>query len=266
MELTVIIPTYKPGDYLWTCLESLEKQTYPLSSFEVLIVLNGCCEPWKSSIESYLLEHRDLNVTFIQTDQPGVSNARNIGIENANGEYLTFLDDDDYVSEEYLEELADKVSEEIISISYTLSFSESKLPYSYHITEAYNKVKNKGKCTINNCRSYFSGPCMKLFHKNIIGNRRFNTKLANGEDTLFMFEISDRIKKISLTTKQAVYYRRMRENSATTGYRTLSDKRKSDVIQLKAILKSFLHNPFGYNWWFCMTRVIGCIYYIIKPA
>ena len=99
VDISVIIPTYKPQDYFWECLDSLAAQTLEPERFEVTVVLNGCNEPYKSLIQEHIssgMQH--LNVRLVQTDTPGVSNARNMGIDMANGTYLTFIDDDDYVS------------------------------------------------------------------------------------------------------------------------------------------------------------------------
>lgn len=102
MKISVIIPTYKPQSYLWECLDSLRNQTFPKSDFEIFLILNGCKDPYQSQIENYLLIHEICNLRLIQTDQLGVSNARNIGLDCANGDYITFIDDDDYVSPYYL--------------------------------------------------------------------------------------------------------------------------------------------------------------------
>lgn len=80
MDISVIIPSYKPGEYVWECLESLNRQTLAKDRFEVIFVLNGCNEPWKSDLQKWFDAHPELNVNFIQTDTPGVSNARNIAL------------------------------------------------------------------------------------------------------------------------------------------------------------------------------------------
>ena len=106
MKVSVIIPTYKPQAYIWECLDSIKNQTFPKEDFEVILVLNGCNEPYYSQIKEYIDNNLvDYNVNFIQTDQGGVSNARNIALDAAKGEYVTFIDDDDYISPKYLEEL-----------------------------------------------------------------------------------------------------------------------------------------------------------------
>ena len=85
MKISVIIPTYKPQEYLWKCLDSLDRQTLSNDNFEVILVLNGCKEPYYSQIKNYIAKRNDLNIIFIQTDEGGVSNARNKGLDIAKG-------------------------------------------------------------------------------------------------------------------------------------------------------------------------------------
>ena len=98
MEVSVIIPTYKPGEYISECLNSLEEQDFPVSDYEVIIVLNGCDMPYRSMLQDIITDKGYVNVRLIQTDVPGVSNARNVGVDNAKGKYLLFIDDDDWVA------------------------------------------------------------------------------------------------------------------------------------------------------------------------
>ena len=86
IDITVIIPTYKPQDYLKECIRSIAQQTLDKSRFELIIVLNGCNEPYRQNIQSWLQPYPQMQVRLIQTDTPGVSNARNIGLDHAHGE------------------------------------------------------------------------------------------------------------------------------------------------------------------------------------
>ena len=98
MKITVIIPTYKPGSYLWKCLDSIKNQTFDKVDFELILVLNGCNEPYYTDIKKYIATNFiGYNINFIQTDVGGVSNARNIALDKAKGKYITFIDDDDFV-------------------------------------------------------------------------------------------------------------------------------------------------------------------------
>ena len=91
MKISVIVPTYKPKDYLWECLDSMYNQTLPYNDFEVVIVLNGCKEPYYTNIWKYINEHPKINWRYLHTDEGGVSNARNMALDAAKGDYITFL-------------------------------------------------------------------------------------------------------------------------------------------------------------------------------
>ena len=265
MKVSVIIPTYKPQAYIWECLDSIKNQTFSKEDFEVILVLNGCNEPYYSQIKEYIdNNHVDYNVNFIQTDQGGVSNARNIGLDNATGEYIAFIDDDDYISPKYLECLYEKVAPDTISLCYPYKFNDGcteQLPYV--ITDAYESNINNVKATINTSRKFFQGPCMKLIHKGIIDKRYFSVKFKNGEDSIFMFLISDKIKRITLTDKTAIYYRRIRYSSATTSERHRKEIIYNSVKMIYEYFRIYIRSPFEYNFLFFTTRILGSIKSII---
>lgn len=266
MKISVIVPTYKPKEYLWECLDSLVAQTLPGSEWELLLVLNGCCEPWRTEIENYISSKmQGMNVVFVQTDTPGVSNARNIALDRACGEYITFIDDDDYVSPQYLEELLSKASEKIISLCYPLSFVDGTDCYEpYYITNNYIENDRNCPCGFMKARKYFNGPVYKLLSKDIIGDRRFNVNFKNGEDSLFMFLISDKFINVDFTSKDAVYYRRIRQDSATTCSRSVSEIVWNGIKWNIELSKIVFSTPFRYNWIFYIISILGSIHSIIK--
>ena len=264
VKISVIIPSYKPGDYLWECLGSLYNQTYPKDQFEVILILNGCNEPYHQQIRAYLDNHKSLQVRLIQTDNGGVSNARNIGLDESRGEYITFIDDDDFISQTYLEELCSKATPDIVSVCYPLSFedgTENYVPYS--ITRDYISNEGNPLCDYIQLRRFFTGPVYKLIHRDIIGQRRFDTRFKNGEDSIFMYLISDRFGKVAMTSKNAVYYRRVRAGSAET------IKKKTSIIVLNTLKmvaefwKIYLKHPLRYNLRFLLAKSIGAVHWAI---
>lgn len=260
MQISVIIPTYKPKKYFFECLDSLAKQTLDASLWEVILVLNGCNEPWQGQIREYISMHSLDHFRLIQIDEAGVSNARNIGLETAQGEYIAFIDDDDYVSSTYLEELLVHASEDTIALSNTEAFSE-KGYQPYYIEQEYLQYSKEGKQPFYRPKRYFGGPCMKLIHRSIIGDRRFDTRFANGEDSLFMFSISDHSKFVDFTNKNAVYYRRFRTDSATSkeyGWRAFFNR----LSLIKAYSLTYWSAPLNYNFGFYVTRIIASIHTI----
>lgn len=260
--ISIIIPTYKPQDYLWQCLDSFAAQTLDKQMWELIVVLNGCSEPWFSQIKAYQSAHPQLPMRIYQTDEAGVSNARNMGIDVAKGEYIGFVDDDDLVSPTYLEELARIASPDTIAASYTIAFDETRSFIPYYIEAAYQQYAPQGVMPYHKARKYFSGPCMKLIHRDIIGDRRFDTRFKVGEDALFMFLISNRMDRIAFTDTQAIYYRRIRSGSAShtsSKWQTIRN-----CVRLIRQYSRIYARGRGYTFSFYFTRILGAIHTIIS--
>ena len=257
VDISVIIPTYKPQDYLWECLDSLAAQTLEPERFEVTVVLNGCNEPYKSLIQEHIssgMQH--LNVRLVQTDTPGVSNARNMGIDMANGTYLTFIDDDDYVSPRYLEGLLEKAAPGIVAVSDALSFTDGENTFDtdYYLHKVYVRRHKCTRQSLFKVRSTLNSPWMKLFHRDIIGTRRFNTRFSNGEDNLMMLTISDAIRTVRFADTDCVYYRRFRPNSAVTRPQKYSAYAHNILKLMWEYTVLLASRPFSYNYPFFLSR------------
>lgn len=264
MDISVIIPTYKPKDYIWECLNSLYNQKIDKNKFEVIIILNGCGEPWNSQLINWMDSHPKLNVGFYNTAISGVSNARNIGLKFAKGKYITFIDDDDYVSDSYLLDMMN-VSEQYptaVVISNSLSFKDgtNEFNQNYPLRKVFYKLKNK-KTPINlySARSMFNGPCMKFIPRCIIGNVQFDIDFPIGEDTLYMYEISKSISSIKMAPETAVYYRRFRENSAITSKRSRKYLIKHQLRFYSKIITIYKNNFTQYSLLFTISRFVAPI-------
>lgn len=259
--ISIIIPTYRPGEYVFECLNSIKNQTLGFDLFEVIMVLNGDREPYEDELLDFIEnEMNSCNISLICVEEEGVSNARNIGIDHSIGEYITFIDDDDYISPSYLADMYKIANKGVMPISYLKAFiDESEVLVANYITSTFDRHYKTYNPNIFQLRSYFSTSCCKLIDISIIGNRRFNTKYKNSEDSLFMALISDKIGNLEMTSKEAIYYRRIRENSAST---RIKGPRENVVNNLRLVveyIKIYFKNPFGYNFWFIMSRVFAAI-------
>ena len=261
MKISVIIPTYKPKEYIWECLDSLKNQTFDKNDFEIIIGINGCCEPYKSQIQKYINNNFiGYNVIILQDNRAGASVGRNLGLDIAKGDYITFIDDDDYVSENYLEELYKIATPDVISISNTIAFNDDEkksLAY-YGLTNVYKYCK-KNECNNLNSKAkkFFNGPVMKLFYKDIIGDRRFDLKFRISQDTVFNFLISDKIKNVKFTDPNCIYYRRFRSNSAVTTHRTFKFLINQTIKLILAYTNIYIKEPTKYNFSFYINRIMA---------
>ncbi|OCL82740.1 glycosyltransferase [Arcobacter porcinus] len=259
-KISILIPTYKPQKYIEKCFDSLENQTLTKDLFKVYIALNGEKEPYYSYIKNLLLKY-NFKKEFIYIVETGVSSARNKLIDISKEPFITFIDDDDVISENYLENLLLKADENYISIANVYNFeidvNEKKNNY---IGDSFLELKdietNKYKT-----RKYFSSPWAKLIHRKMIGDVRFDTKLKIGEDSLFMAEISNKVKGIKKTSKDTIYFVNERDGSAT---RRKIDK-KEEVIRIIYLIKKYNKMIFkDYDKIFILSRIIATLIHIRK--
>ena len=93
--ISIIIPTYKPGPYLWECLESICAQTLNSKDWEVILILNGDKEPYWSEIRHWIADHAEgKQIHLLYEEKASVSQARNRGLDAMNAEYVKHFDKD----------------------------------------------------------------------------------------------------------------------------------------------------------------------------
>ena len=261
MEISVIVPTYKPKGYLTKCLQSLTAQTLSHEKYEIIIILNGCNEPFYTFIKEVIGKYpSDIHITLYQTDTSGVSNARNIGIEHAKGTYIFFIDDDDWVSDNYLENLLIHTENHSIVVSNVIQIDDSTgLPIDYFLTQAYEKNKNETNPSFLKARSFLSTACGKLIPRTYSSTDRFHLKHKLGEDSLFLFLISKLIKLISLASEDTIYYVRKRNNSASHCPYPYSYRIHVALELTVSYCKIYLRNIKHYNFLFFLTRIAATL-------
>ena len=105
--ISVIVPVYNVEPFIASCLDSLSKQNY--QNFEVLLVNDGSTDNSGAICREYA--DRDSRFHYFEKENAGVADARNFGIERSKGDYITFVDSDDWVTEEYLSILIETLKE-----------------------------------------------------------------------------------------------------------------------------------------------------------
>ena len=261
-DISVIIPTYKPGDYIWQCLDSLKGQTLAHDRYELIIIVNGCNEPYHSQITSYLAEWpKALKATVIQTDKGGVSNARNMGIDLAKGRYVCFIDDDDWVSPSYLEGLLSVANgDDGMAIANVINLDEQtgKMRGDW-LSACYKRnAKKPEQASLMSCRSFMSVACCKITARDAIGDYRFDTRYKQGEDSLFNAEMSHRLKQFGVAPEDSIYYRRLRQASAARSRSPWSILCDNAALTMRFSIM-YLKGIHKYDALFFATRILACV-------
>lgn len=197
IRFSIIIPNYNEDKYIRECLESVFKQTY--KNYEVIVVDDGSTD---RSIEII----NEFDVKLYHSNGLHAGGARNLGIDNANGEYIVFLDSDDYfANDRVLEELNNLIKEEdIIFLNYTLN-RNGVLEDRFDIDGDLNERVE---------RTSFLGVPTKCFKRELIGDTRFPV-CQRYEDIVFTLENMCKAKSYTEFRKSFFIYRKV-ENSNST--------------------------------------------------
>ena len=125
-KVSVIIPVYKGENYIYDCLDSMDKQTY--KDFELILVDDGSPDSCGDICEKYAENHP--NTKVVHQENSGLSEARNNGVKVSTGEYVIFIDSDDYVTDDYVEHLLNLVEKDNadIGIASNVKFTDGSTP------------------------------------------------------------------------------------------------------------------------------------------
>lgn len=212
--ISIIVPIYKVEKYVTKCIETIMNQTY--KNIEIILVDDGSPDNSAQICDEYA--KKDNRIVVIHQKNGGLSNARNSGLNIAKGEYIGFVDGDDYISNDMYETLYNAIKENNAQMSicdfYIVNEKEEELP---------NKVKTEIKEDIKifnrqeamremlidkNIRGYV---WTKLFKKECFENLRF-PEGRNYEDIAISIKCFEKTDKIVYINKQKYYYLQ-RENS-----------------------------------------------------
>lgn len=206
-SISVIVPVYNAEKYIAQCIDSILSQTF--SDFELLLIDDGSKDHSGAICDEYAA--KDSRVRVFHKENGGVSSARNLGLDEAEGEWITFVDSDDFIAPDFCEILLDNEDCDFVVASYE-TFGKSSFR---HILKESLCSKNELLLLLNDylAHPHFSTPWGKMYKKHILDAHklRFIINIDSTEDTLFTYEYLLYVN--SLKTKgDVVYYYRQTGN------------------------------------------------------
>lgn len=224
-QISIIIPIYNSQEFLRRCLDSVQQQTF--RDFEVILINDGSIDKSADICEEF--SQKDKRFKLINQENMGPSHARNIGIDKANSKYLTFLDSDDYIAPNMLEDFyaAAEASFADLTICGFYNVNEDKKCSAYHVKydpgvyhgEALKMiaVESLDLVASGNIRPF---SWIRLVKKECLEfpRLRFNTEVYRSEDYLLWNTLFARIKRLCLITDKPLYYYVANQTSITHRY------------------------------------------------
>lgn len=240
--VSIIVPIYNKEKYLKKCLDSILSQTYP--NLEVILVDDGSVDSSLKICQEYA--EKDARVVVYSKPNGGVSSARNLGMEKSTGSYLSFVDPDDYLHPECMEQLKNALEAENADLSYC---------HAMDVEETTGKTrtisKQSGEYTVIDASRYdwfdkyaHSVSWGVLYKRELAKDIRFDTDLKIGEDTLFLAKCI-RSAQVIVCLDKALYYYFINEDSVTSG--KYSRKKLDELLAWKRICNVFQEEPFVYK-------------------
>ncbi len=200
-KISAIIPVYNAEKYLSRCLSSLSAQTF--ADFEIILVNDGSTDKSQKIINEYAkADSRFIQITI---KNGGVSNARNIGLENAKGEFVYFLDGDDWIEPETLQILYENIGEcDMAQAAYEEVLSDGKtVPYPINDITVESQEDILGSYFLHDIRE----SCWnKLYRRETIGDLRFDVNLSVAEDAVFVYSFIKKSRKIKIINRITYHY------------------------------------------------------------
>lgn len=216
--ISIIVPIYNVENYLQECLESILKQTY--KNFEVLLVDDGSTDNSANICKLYV--EKDKRFKYFFKENGGLSSARNFGVSNSKGEFLSFVDSDDIISNDFLETLYNNMinNEVKLSIVGYCNYYNNGTTKNICKSNIKKKISKLDSLMYLNIMGYYSdSACNKMYSREIFDSINFplNKKY---EDTRIMYKIFDKLDYVFYDSDIKYYYRK-REGSIVTNQTTM---------------------------------------------
>lgn len=237
--VSIIVPVYNSEKYIARCVDSILAQTY--QEFELLLIDDGSKDNSVVLCDQYA--SADDRVRVIHKENSGVAATRNVGIQEARGDYISFVDSDDYIKPDMLEKLVKKATaykSDIVMCNYFIDSAGKITMAQMKYNEVYDGVDSVKKGLLYfYYTDYHVGLyslCNKLIKKSIYhtNNICFDSSLKRGEDAWFIFQCLKYCHRVDYIP-EALYYYFQNDNSIM--HNTYEDQYEKWVDMRKRLLK-----------------------------
>lgn len=196
--ISVIVPVYNAEKYLSKCIKSIINQTY--KNLEIILVDDGSTDSSPKICDEFA--DKDERIKVIHKANGGVSSARNAGLNCFNGEYVTFIDSDDYIESNMFELIAEAIKGKDVDLVFIREKSVNLEGKTIYINGDSPSGKilyfDREKAEERIIKMQINGMCDKTYKRSLIENIRVLEGKKHGEDLLFNIQVLERVKTVAL--------------------------------------------------------------------
>ena len=218
-KISIIVPVYNVEQYLPCCIDSILNQSF--ADFELLLIDDGSKDKSGAICDEYAA--KDSRIRLFHKKNGGVSSARNIGLENARGEWLAFIDGDDEITEGYFNIRQEHEGVDVIIKPYNVVNADGRV--TFHNNEL-SILTGKDKIFRYYVQKRNNALWDKIIKRKTVGTQRFNTNVSIGEDFLFFLSVLPNVKSIAFDDTGSYRYF-LRQGSAM---QSVDIKRRIEIL------------------------------------
>lgn len=239
VRFSIIIPVYNAEAYLSECVNSIQNQSY--QNIEILLIDDGSED---SSLKiAQKLSQFDKRIKVAHKSNAGVSSARNLGIKKAVGEYIIFIDADDYLIDvKAVEKIDYSIKKGSDTAIYNIRYENKRLKHTLQAGQYIKRDNTFNKFLFTLIKNeYLNSVCNKAYKSKIINQNRirFDERLKVGEDLLFNIEYFKHSQSVHYLCEDIYLYRTSNVNSATSRY---MNNKYSELIYVNDKMKDWVKN------------------------
>lgn len=249
VKLSIIVPVYNVEKYLKKCLDSLINQT--LAEIEIICVNDGSTDNSLNILQEY--SQKDKRVKIINKENSGLGFARNVGIEHAQGDYIGFVDSDDWVSPEMYEKMYENAkkndSDMVICQAYLFDDETHEIKDNEPIfnLDCFNENFNNRVFNHEETKDFLFNICVtawnKIYKAQFLSDNKIKFFKISFEDNIFFTEAYLNAKRVSLVNEPLYYYRINRDGSIIKD----GNKKFFDIIPMNELIESILIETNNYK-------------------
>lgn len=236
--ISVIVPIFNAEKYLHRCIKRILAQDY--TDYELLLIDDGSTDNSGTICDEYAI--KDNRIRVFHKENGGVSSARNWGLDNAIGEYIMFVDSDDYMLPGMLEVMVSTLkakSADLVVCGTTETGGGYWRPIA-DVDYSINQLKENFVSLLHT--ELLSPPWNKIYKKEIIGSNRFCEDISFGEDLLFNIQYLEKCENISFIKESPFYHEKENENSLVVKF---NRNRLLDIERVWVVVDRFSEDKEG---------------------
>ena len=192
VKLSVIIPVYNLESDIEICYQSIKKQTF--QNWELIMVNDGSIDHSKEILDK--IATTDSRVRVVTTPNYGVSHARNIGLDKAQGPYILFIDGDDVIEENYFQEMLSTIIKTSSDIVFTSHYYKDNIKLPTTLLN-FKEIDTQHLLKYHLKFQFISSLCFCIFNRKILSHIRLAESIKTLEDWEFLFQVIQKSTKIS---------------------------------------------------------------------